>query len=91
MGRYLNKTVIKTADRVKSTKSMYELSLQQRHNEMKDAFKSQTFDSLKGKTILLVDDILTTGATVKSLCNAINTANKEVMIQILFLSRGSLK
>ncbi len=91
MGRWLNKTVIKTANRVKSTRSMYELSMQQRHEEMKDAFKSQTFDYLKAKSLLLVDDILTTGATVKSLCKAINESNKEVTIQILFLSRASLK
>ena len=91
MGRYLNKTVIKTADRVKSTRSMYELGVQQRHEEMKGAFKSKAFDYLKSKSLLLVDDILTTGATVKSLCKAINESNKEVTIQVLFLSRASLK
>ena len=91
MGRWLNKTVIKTADRVKSTRSMYELSMQQRHEEMKGAFKSKAFDYLKSKSLLLVDDILTTGATVKSLCKAINESNKEVTIQVLFLSRASLK
>ena len=70
---------------------MYELGLQQRHDEMKDAFTSQTMENLEGKTLLLVDDILTTGATVKSLCKAINLANKNADIQILFLSRGALK
>ena len=70
---------------------MYELGVQQRHEEMKGAFKSQTFDYLKSKSLLLVDDILTTGATVKSLCKAINESNKEVTIQLLFLSRASLK
>ena len=91
LAKRINKPVIKTAERVKSTRSMYELGVQQRHEEMKDAFKSQTFDYLKAKSLLLVDDILTTGATVKSLCKAINESNKEVTIQILFLSRASLK
>lgn len=91
IGKWLNKPVIKTADRVKTTRSMYELSFQQRHIEMKDAFKSKTIDCLQGKNLLLVDDILTTGATVKNLCEAIYTSNKDTNIQILLLSRGSLK
>lgn len=91
IGKWLNKPVIKTADRVKTTRSMYELSFQQRHIEMKDAFKSKTIDCLQGKNLLLVDDILTTGATVKNLCEAIYTSNKDINIQILLLSRGSLK
>lgn len=91
IGKWLNKPVIKTADRVKTTRSMYELSFQQRHIEMKDAFKSKAIDCLQGKNLLLVDDILTTGATVKNLCEAIYTSNKDINIQILLLSRGSLK
>ena len=91
IAKIFNKPVIKIAQRVKSTRSMYELGLQQRHDEMKDAFTSQIMENLEGKTLLLVDDILTTGATVKSLCKAINLANKNADIQILFLSRGALK
>lgn len=53
--------------RKKDTKSQTKLSIEERYKNLKDAFDfvPEHKKSLKGKKIILVDDIITTGATVK--------------------------
>jgi phosphoribosyl transferase, competence protein len=89
--KMLNKKVVDVSKRIKNTKSLFELSLADRENEMKNAFESIHLDILENKTLLLVDDILTTGATIKNLSENIHKSNKNTKINLLFLSRSSIK
>lgn len=49
--------------RIKNTRSQKFLSDKERHKNLRDAFRGNK-DLVKNKTLLLVDDVLTTGATM---------------------------
>lgn len=66
--------------RVKNTETQTYLDFQQRQENMKDAF-ALTTGNLKGKNVLLVDDVFTTGATVDSSAKTlIDGGAKSVLI-----------
>ena len=46
-----------------------------RWNEANEVFSIQNFDKINGKHILLVDDIVTTGATIEACANQLQKAN----------------
>jgi ComF family protein len=52
--------------RVKDTRAMYRLNPSQRRRDLAGAFKVAKGVSLAGREVLLVDDIMTTGATARS-------------------------
>lgn len=52
--------------RIKNTESQTNKSRAQRAENMKDVFGLSNSAQLKGKKVLLLDDILTTGATLES-------------------------
>lgn len=87
----MRKDIIQIAKRVKETKDMYTLDLKSREDEMKNAFESKYIKEISGKTIIIIDDILTTGSTSLNLSKSIKKANKDINIKMLFLSRASLK
>ncbi len=70
----LNTEILK---RVRSTKQQAKLELNQRWNNVKDAFGlgEENGLSLPGKTILLVDDIVTTGATIHEAARPLQSGN----------------
>lgn len=57
--------------RVKETPPQRELSRQEREKNLKDAFAVKTPNHIQGKNVLLVDDVYTTGSTVKECTNAL--------------------
>ncbi|MFQ5606199.1 MAG: ComF family protein [bacterium] len=52
--------------RVRYTQSQSKLSLEARQKNVRDAFKVLRPERIEGKTCLLVDDVLTTGATLSA-------------------------
>lgn len=64
-------------------KSQTYLSDAERMENVKDAFKCVKPDRLSGKHILLLDDTITTGATIISLANAIMDETKDVKFSVL--------
>lgn len=56
---------------------MYELSEQERAENLKNAFAVTEAKALKGKNILLVDDILTTGATMAECAKVLREAGAK--------------
>lgn len=51
--------------RIKDTPSQRELTKQEREENLKCAFEVRNPDRVKGRSVLLVDDVYTTGSTVK--------------------------
>ncbi len=68
--------------RIKNTVPQKELNVRQRQNNLKKAFKIVSND-VKLKTIILIDDIYTTGSTMDALSKALKEAGTE---QIYFLT-----
>jgi ComF family protein len=62
--------------RVRDTASQVGLSIERRRENMVDAFTVQG-KTLAGKTVLLVDDVLTTGATLDAAAKALKQAGAK--------------
>ncbi|MEI6858040.1 phosphoribosyltransferase family protein [Psychrilyobacter sp.] len=80
------------SSRIKETKHMYELlNLEARRNNIKAAFK---IDGLKGlKKVLIIDDIITTGSTMKEFITEIknNSDTIQIVVFTLALSKTAKK
>lgn len=67
IGLYLNIEIFKGVKRIKNTKKQRGLSRKARFNNVKDAFEVFDKNKIRGKKILIIDDIYTTGATMEEL------------------------
>jgi len=54
----------RTVKRVKNTESQTTLTLEERKNNISNAFKIRSRQGIKNRKIILVDDVITTGATI---------------------------
>ena len=64
--------------RIKATKQQsMSLDKKERENNIKEAFVVLNAGDLKGKRILLVDDIFTSGASMKEACRVLKSAGAE--------------
>jgi len=60
--------------RVKSTPALKGMSLSQRRNVVSGAFKVAPTTELEGRTVVLIDDVLTTGSTANACAKALQKA-----------------
>ncbi|MDF7678292.1 phosphoribosyltransferase family protein [Acetobacteraceae bacterium ESL0709] len=77
LGRICGIAVVPDAlRRCRRTRALAHLSVEQRRDELKDAFQvnENRLMSLKDRHVILVDDILTTGATAESCVTALKKA-----------------
>lgn len=70
--------------RVKETQPQFELTKEQRRENMKNAFKlNPKFRSLiKGKSVVVVDDITTTGSTLKECGKVLKSAGASKVVGV---------
>jgi ComF family protein len=65
--------------RVKATVPQVDLDVEERKINVQDAFRCQP-GSLAGRSVLLVDDVCTTGATLASACQALKEAGASSVL-----------
>lgn len=75
----------KKIHRIKDTKHMYALKdCKAREKNVADVFKN--YEDLSGKNILLIDDIVTTGATIKSIIKEIEKNAENINIKVFSIA-----
>jgi len=70
--------------RQKPTQTQTELGAKQRWTNMEGAFRIQPSSELAGKSVLLIDDLYTTGATVNSAAEALKKAGAARVCVLTF-------
>lgn len=68
--------------RTKHTRSQTKLNRAERQENVKDIFRVRDPDRVVGKTIILVDDVLTTGATIGSCARALKEAGAQEVLAL---------
>lgn len=77
----------RTLRRVKDTTTQTALGAEERRNNLRDAFGVRDPAAFKGKRLVLVDDVFTTGATMDSCARTLRKAGAEEVIA-LAVARG---
>lgn len=78
--------------RTKDTPHQTDLSKEQRQENIKSAFQVENPEMLRGKTILLVDDVYTTGSTIDACAEALKDAGaKEVYFSVAATGKGMVR
>ena len=70
--------------RVKKTKSQGHLTVKQRKVNISNAFITRNNDKIKGKTILLIDDVFTSGATLNECSKILKKADAKKVYVLTF-------
>ncbi len=60
--------------RVKDTRALYALNPTQRRSSLKGAFRVAVVEAVRGREVLLIDDIMTTGATARECARVLKRA-----------------
>jgi ComF family protein len=73
--------------RIRPTTTQTNLTASQRLSNVKNAFQSRRAKWLAGRRVLLVDDVMTTGATVNACAKALNEGG-ATSVHVLTVARG---
>ncbi len=76
--------------RVKSTVPQPGLNLQERRKNLRHAFRLSQASRLSDQTIVLVDDVMTTGTTISEICRLIRIETRIRTILVLTVARVPL-
>lgn len=89
LAKRLNKKIAKDkVKRIKYTMPQTELKRDERIKNVDGAFLAKDGHDLKGKTILLIDDVFTTGATLHECAKALKNAGAKKVVAFA-LARGN--
>lgn len=88
LSKLTDKKIVNPAKRVVDTVGMYHLDKKQRAEQMINAFRAENLPKLDGKTLLIIDDVLTTGATMINLAKSIKMQNPNTKITSAFVTRA---
>ena len=75
----------KKIQRIKDTKHMYSLKdVKKRAKNVKNVFKNKL--NLTNKNVLIVDDVVTSGATIRSICEELEKTNENINIKVFSIA-----
>ncbi len=84
MGRFLQWSVWHSLKRQSGDFSQAALTLDQRKGLNGKSFKLKTGFSIEGKVLLVIDDVMTTGSTLRVCAEALNTGKPEGLYALTF-------
>ncbi|NJK90363.1 MAG: ComF family protein [Blastochloris sp.] len=87
LGRRRGLSVWKVLERVKKTETQAKLRRSERLRNQKGAFCVKSGFDLKGRRLLIIDDVFTTGATVDACAQVLHQAGAE-HLAVLTVARG---
>ena len=87
VGKKLKIPVVSTLKRIKNTKSQVELSGKLRRKNLEGAFVCANNGAVKDKTVILVDDVSTTGTTLEECAKVLRAAGAR-QVWGLVVARG---
>ncbi len=79
LGRLLDLPYLETINKIKKTKKQHHLNYKERKTNLKGAFKVIDKDLVKGKKILIIDDIITSGYTLGECCKVLAKSKPELI------------
>ena len=79
LSKELSLPCLDTLEKVKHTPKQHNLTLSQRRKNLIGAFKVRDKEAVKGKNLLIVDDIVTSGSTLEFCCKALNKAKPGII------------
>lgn len=90
ISKELNKPVLLSVlTKIKNTPSQTQLSEKERKENVKNCFSVKKSHLIKGKKILLIDDVYTTGATIKEISKILRKAGvRKITVLTLAATRG---
>lgn len=81
--------VMDTLKKARRTKNQNELPREERLTNLKGAFRARPGRDIKGRTVLLVDDVMTTGATLSECAVTLNAVGAG-KVRCFTLARGAV-
>ena len=73
---------IKVLRKIRKTKPQVELSAEERRLNLKDVFFVLNSDTVKGRIVILVDDVKTTGSTLEEAARVLRTAGADRILAL---------
>lgn len=87
--QYPEKFISQAVIRQKNTPSFTQLNLKQRQQQVKKIFAiNHSFESIN--TVLIIDDVMTTGCTINELAKTIYQQNPSIKVDALCVARATL-
>lgn len=83
--------VISLVKRVKPAMDSYNMSEKQRHEALSGAFIANYDERISEKRVLIIDDLLTSGATMENICLEYKRVNPKSKMDILIMARPENK
>ena len=88
IGKELDIPVVQALEKKRETPQQKSLTKAARLDNLKASFAIRDRTAVKGKTVLLVDDVLTTGATADEVCRELLIAGTK---EIYFIAAASVE
>lgn len=90
LGNLTEKEIVDCISRKNNTKMLHKLNKEERVKELKNVFKAKPMISkIRNKSILLVDDIFTTGSTVNEISKLLKLSGVNKVYVMTFLTRSN--
>ncbi len=82
LSKILNIKYCEVFGRTRDTKPQFSLNLKERQENLDSAFEI-IYPKIKSKTILIIDDIFTTGATIQECCKIVTPFTNQIYVAVL--------